>query len=252
MSAAIAGAATSAANPMLATNFFITPPLSFPCVEYAAQTSASLSDHRSEMPDYVSGEQPHVIFVRRDRYRRRIEVAVEGRRVVGLVVGHFRTHLDLRREPMLPAEPNLGVAGCHAGALPLLVVIIFGAQRNVIERRDLVVPVRDRSDYARRAGDHVGIAAVVEVRRVELDDPGSKGIAAGGDDAGGIGYVQHVPLTERVGLERDVKLFRELVVPGHSVPLKIVVSPRAAVDRVRANVHVVPGAVGLIAHAAGD
>src|SRR3984893_16785708 len=109
MSAAIAGAATSAANPMLATNFFITPPLSFAFVEYAAQTSASLPDRRSEMPDYVPREQPHVVFIGRDRHRRRIEVAVEGRRVVGLVVGHFRTHLDLRREPVLPPETYVGI-----------------------------------------------------------------------------------------------------------------------------------------------
>src|SRR3974390_3492565 len=106
MSAAIAGAPTSASAMLPATSFCITPPPSFSSANHSARSLVRYQFPRSEMPDYVPREQPHVIFVRRDRDRRSIEIAVEGRRVVGLVVGHFRTHLDLRGEPVLPPEAH--------------------------------------------------------------------------------------------------------------------------------------------------
>src|SRR5262249_8733286 len=87
---------------------------------------------------------------------------------------------------------------------------------------------------------------------IELNDPWSERIAAVRDDARRIGYVQHVLLAERVSLERGVKLLVELVVPGHAVPLEIVVAPGAVVDGIGADIDIVVGGVGLIAHAGGD
>src|SRR5260370_36777441 len=91
-----------------------------------------------------------------------------------------------------------------------------------------------------------------KIRRVELDDSRGEGITAVGDDARGIGYIQHIPLTERVRLERNMKLLSELVVPGHPIPLKVVVAPGAVIDGISTNVDVVIGGIGLVAHAAGD
>src|SRR5262249_1186438 len=109
MSAALADAPISAASAMLtAKNFFMTPTpilLSQPSVQSALRKTP-----RSEMPDEVRSKQPHVRFVGRDGDRRRVEIAVEGRCVEGAVVSHFRTQLDLRREPMLQTEPDIGIA----------------------------------------------------------------------------------------------------------------------------------------------
>ena len=91
-----------------------------------------------------------------------------------------------------------------------------------------------------------------KIRRVELDDARSKGITAVGDDAAGISNVQHVALTERVGLKRDVKLLRELVVPGQPVPLKIVITPSAVIDGVGNHIDAVIAAVALPPDAGGD
>src|ERR1700730_6804274 len=238
MSAAIAGDAASTLSAIApATSLLMTPPL----YRLPADCASVPDSLWSEVPNHVCREQPHVVFVGRDWHRRRIEVAVECRCIVGLVVGHFGTHLDLRREPVLPAETNVGIAGSRSCALALLVVVILGAQRNIVPRRDLVVPIGQRGLRACGARDRIGVAALREERSIELDVSRSKGKTAGGYDAGRIRTVQHIPLKEVVEFERDVKPVVELVVPGHSIPLKIVIAPGAIVDRISTKVDIVIG-----------
>jgi hypothetical protein len=80
---------------------------------------------RSEVPDQVrrcddfpvlGGSYDPASYSR----RRGIEVAVEGIRVERMIVGYFRANLDLRREPVLPADREIGVAcrSCHRSCRP--------------------------------------------------------------------------------------------------------------------------------------
>jgi hypothetical protein len=57
-----------------------------------------------------------------------VGVAVEGRRIERLVVRDLRTHLDLRRQPVLPAPRNVDIARLGAGPLAFHVVVPFQPQ----------------------------------------------------------------------------------------------------------------------------
>ncbi len=159
---------------------------------------------RSEVPDQVHRRDPGKISVWSDcRHpagcgrRARIGIAVERVGVDGVIVDHLRTNLDLRREPMLPADAEVGIARLHARALALQVVIEFGTERDVVQGRDLVVQIRQGRDDARSTA-HLRGTALGEVRRVEIEAVGgSEWIAAVRDDGLGlrIVLVEHVPLT---------------------------------------------------------
>src|SRR6516225_5640842 len=64
-----------------------------------------------------------------------IRIAVERRRIKRTVEAKFGPDLDLRREPMLPADTGLNVAALGAGTLTLHVVVELEAIGDVVERR---------------------------------------------------------------------------------------------------------------------
>ena len=80
----------------------------------------------SEVNDEVGGANDGIAPV--GSYSR-IDVAIERRGVERTIVGDLGTDLDLRREPVLPAERDIGISSRDAGALSLRIVEIFGAQR---------------------------------------------------------------------------------------------------------------------------
>src|SRR5580698_7733228 len=69
-----------------------------------------------EVPDDVCGTNDGILAGGSDR-RDCIEVAVEGRRVDRVVISYLGTELDLRRQPVLPADAKVHIAGFHSGAL---------------------------------------------------------------------------------------------------------------------------------------
>src|ERR1700730_4523226 len=79
---------------------------------------------RSEVPDDVRRTDPGERLGGSDEP---VGVAVEGRRVERAVIGDLRTDLDLRREPVLPAEPGFDIAGLGAGALAFHVIVELAA-----------------------------------------------------------------------------------------------------------------------------
>src|SRR5262249_52685008 len=64
-----------------------------------------------------------------------------------------------------------------------------------------------------------------------------------------LAHVQHVVLMDVPILGGDVPPLIKLMVVSYTIPLQIVVTPRAIVDAVGAEVEAVVGAVGYIAHA---
>ena len=206
----------------------------------------------SEVPDQVHRADPGKIPVRGDcaapsRCRCCIGIAVEGVGVEGVIVNHFGTNLDLWREPMLPANTEVDITRLHARALALHVVIEFRAEGDVVQGRDLVVQIRQGRDDARSA-THLRGTALGEVRRIEIEAVGrGEWIAAVRDD--GLRFrivlVEHVPLAQRVELERKVPLLIELVVISPAEPLQIVVAPLAAIDAVADQIEAVVARVAL-------
>src|ERR1700736_6218998 len=98
-----------------------------------------------------------------------------------MIVGDLWTQLDLRREPMLPADTEIDIARLHAGPLPFHVVIKLGAEGDVVQGREFVIEISDGSDDTRGAA-HLRGRALREVRRVEIEAiRRSKRVAAIGD-----------------------------------------------------------------------
>src|SRR5579863_3335281 len=102
----------------------------------------------SEVNDDVSRSNEGVVAGGRDAH---VGVAVEGERIERLVVGKFRPDLDLRREPVLPADAGFDVPRPGAGSLTLYVVEKLTPPGDVVERCRLVVQVK-------RCGVPVGVA----------------------------------------------------------------------------------------------
>jgi len=79
---------------------------------------------RSEVDDDIARGDDRIIPGRRNS---RVGVAVERRGVERAIVGDFGTHLDLRRQPVLPAQRDVEIARGSPGPLSLHVVVPFGA-----------------------------------------------------------------------------------------------------------------------------
>src|ERR1700738_2133391 len=84
----------------------------------------------SEVHDKVGGADECRALVGGDS---RVGIAVEGGGVHGVIDRHFRTKLDLRRAPVLPAHPRIGIASLRAGTLALHVVIPFKPKREIVQ-----------------------------------------------------------------------------------------------------------------------
>ena len=92
----------------------------------------------SEVNDQIGGADERIVPVRRNAGS---GITVERRRIERSVVGDFRTDLDLRREPMLPAKGHVGVAGGDAGALAVVIVEPLCADRKVVQPVGRIVDV---------------------------------------------------------------------------------------------------------------
>ena len=63
----------------------------------------------------------------------RVSIPVKRIGIDRTVVADLRTNFDLRRVPMLPAQRRIDVLRLNAGAVPLHVVVIFGAKGKVVQ-----------------------------------------------------------------------------------------------------------------------
>src|SRR6202047_1087872 len=102
----------------------------------------------SEMPNYVSAEEPEASS----------GAIVEGRDIGRPVVADLGSDLDLRADPMLPAGRDVEVARGVARALALHVIVELGAQREIVERADAIVPEGKQAEFVGGAGWQYGIA----------------------------------------------------------------------------------------------
>jgi hypothetical protein len=203
---------------------------------------------RSVVPDQVSRHDQGVALVRQNDGHR-VGVAVEGRRVERAVIIHFRANFDLRRKPVLPADTEIYVAGFRAGPLPLHTIKEFGSERQIIERRKLMVQIHHGAQRSRYAGEHRGIAALRKKRSIEFESVDRRERkATAGDNPERIRYVQYIPLFVHIGLPGKVPVGVEPVIPSQSRPLQVIISPGAVIDAVFHHVDAVP-AVALPARA---
>src|ERR1700730_8691614 len=100
------------------------------------------------MPTYVSAEEPEASS----------GAIVEGRDIGRPVVSDLGADLDLWADPMLPASRHVDVARGIAGALALHVIVELGAQREIVERADPIVPKGEQAEFVGGAGRQGGIA----------------------------------------------------------------------------------------------
>src|SRR5580704_11420454 len=86
---------------------------------------------RLEMEDHVGRELNRVVP---SADGAGVGVGIERGGVKGVPVGKLRPELDLRREPMLPTNGELGIAAVRAsaGTPAIRVVIIFRPERKVV------------------------------------------------------------------------------------------------------------------------
>jgi len=118
----------------------------------------------SEVNDDIRRADDREVLVRRDT---QICVAIEGESVQRPVIGNLRPNLDLGRESVLPADAGLDVPRLGAGALPLHVVNKFRAIGDVVQRRHLVVHVRQERLKRSGAADQRSGFANREAGRIE-------------------------------------------------------------------------------------
>ena len=199
------------------------------------------------MDDDVSRTDDGGLLVRSDA---EVRIAVERRGIQSTIDRHFRTHLDLRREPVLPAETGLDVTGLYTGALSLLVVEPLQAIRDVVQLRRAVVHIGQERLHRGRARQLGRVAAMCAERRIPRHHVERERRSARDEsDRGRVVEIENVVLVLVVGLERDVPLVVELVIVGQPVPLKVIVAPGAVVDPVRDDVDAVIAAVGDVTNA---
>src|SRR3984885_9124714 len=96
----------------------------------------------SEVPDYVAAEEPESSS----------GAIVEGRDIGRPVVADLGANLDLRADPMLPPGCDVDVARGIARALALNVIVELGAQREIIERADAIVPEGKQAEFVGGTG----------------------------------------------------------------------------------------------------
>ena len=159
-----------------------------------------------EMPDHVGGPDNSVIF----------GAGVKGVSAVRPVIAEFRADLDLRRQPVLPANGEIVVRRRGAGALSLRIVIDFGPEREVVQWIGRIVEVHDGTKRVGVAAQHGCVAAMCEARRVEVQLRERRGVGARRDVR--IIDVGHAIFVFVIGLERDMPLVVPFVVIGRSVP----------------------------------
>src|ERR1022692_909474 len=176
----------------------------------------------SEMPNYVAAEEPQAS-----------SGAIVERRDIGRpVVADLGADLDLRADPMLPAGRDVDVARGIARALALHVIVKLGAQREIVERADAIVPEGEQAVFVGRAGWQYGVADRL-ARRGHHAVPGRAviGIDRIVEVAGAlVSFVPHVALIHVIAFERDVKLLVELVIVRAAVPVHVVVAPSGVVQ----------------------
>ena len=94
------------------------------------------------MPNDVSAEEPEASG----------GAIVEGRDIGRPVVADLGADLDLWTDPVLPAGRDVDVARSVARALALQVIIELGAQREIVERADAIVPESEQAEFVGGAG----------------------------------------------------------------------------------------------------
>src|ERR1700736_2481117 len=182
----------------------------------------------SEMPNYVSAEEPEASS----------GAIVEGRDIGRPVVADLGADLDLRADPMLPAGRYVDVARGITRALALHVIVELGAQREIVERADAIVPEGKQAEFVGGAGWQYGIADRLP-RRVRHAVPSRAeiGIDRIVDVAGAlVSFVPHVALIHVIAFERDMNLLVELVIVRAAVPVHVVVAPSGVVQVVDAEI----------------
>src|ERR1700731_3428598 len=139
---------------------------------------------------------------------------VEGRDIERPVVADVGADLDLWADPMLPAGRDVDVARGIARALALHVIVELGAQREIVERADAIVPEGEQAELVGGAGWQYGIADRLP-RRVRHAVPGRAEIGVDrivGVAGALVSLVPHVALIHVIAFERDMKLLIELVI----------------------------------------
>src|ERR1700722_12718089 len=180
------------------------------------------------MPNHVSAEEPEAPSA----------AIVEGRDIGRPVVANLGADIDLRADPMLPAGRDVDVARGVARALALYVIVELGAQREIVERADAIVPEGKQAEFVGGAGWQYGITDRLS-RRVHHAIPGGAeiGIDRIVDVAGAlISFVPHVALMHIIAFERDMNLLVELVIVRTAVPVHVVVAPSGVVQVVDAEI----------------
>src|SRR6202035_3674017 len=148
----------------------------------------------SEMPNYVSAEEPEASS----------GSIVEGRDIGRPVVADLGADLDLRADPMLPAGRDVDVARGVARSLAINIIVELGAQREIVERADAIVPEGKQAEFVGGAGWQYGIADRL-ARRVHHAIPGRAVIGIGrivGVAWALVSFVPHVALIHVIAFER--------------------------------------------------
>src|ERR1700733_6165081 len=147
----------------------------------------------SEVPDYVSAEEPEASS----------GAIVEGCGIGRSVVANLGPNLDLRANPMLPAGRDVDVARGVARALALHVIVELGAQCEIVERADAIVPEGEQAVLVGGAGWRFGIADRLP-RRIRHAVPGRAEIGVDriiGVAGAFVSLVPHVALIHVIAFE---------------------------------------------------
>src|SRR5271156_881591 len=133
----------------------------------------------------------------------RIGVAIEGQLVKRLVVGDFRTELDLRREPMLPGERYVRIVRCNSGTLPLRVHEEFSTEGKVVQLVRGIIDVEQEGLLVGGAGERHSVTAMCRVRSIKRDKLRTERRATARNDSGsrGIVEVRHIVLVNVPGFK---------------------------------------------------
>jgi hypothetical protein len=194
------------------------------------------------MNDQVGGADHRIVSVRSNTG---VHIAIEGVCIERAIVGDFRTHLDLRRKPVLPAARNIHIARLNTGALALHVVIPFRPEGEVVQLVRRVIEIGQEGLRRRSTCESRRVVALRKVRCVERYEIWAERCAAAGNNCHrrGIEGARHVVLVQVVCLEREVPVVVELVIECAAEPLQIVVTPLTAVDGISDEVEVIPAVI---------
>jgi len=119
---------------------------------------------RSEVDDEITGRDDRPIS---GRCYSGVGVTIERIRINRAIIADLRTNLDLRREPVLPAQSRIGITSLDAGALSLHVVEKFGAKGKVVQLVRRIIDVQKKRLCVGSACQRGGAIALRRVRGVE-------------------------------------------------------------------------------------